>query len=62
MSMITIKEYRHLTNFSSKCVERWDIPATHTKKAAKAFLEASESLRQSGLRGDVSVFLDGVFL
>lgn len=60
MKMITIKEYRYLTDGSAECAARWNIPSAHTKKAGAAFAAACDSVRSSGLRGGVKVFRDGV--
>ena len=58
--MITIKEYRYLTDGSAECVARWDFPARFTKKQGAAFSAACDSARSSGLHGGVKVFRDGV--
>ncbi len=57
---ITIREFRGMADGSDRLVAQWTLPGRHTRKAARVFSDALDSVRESGLRGHVSVYRDGV--
>lgn len=58
MGKITIKEFREMAGGSDRLVFKKTVNSRHVRKAAAIFAMACDSVRQSGLRGHVSVYMD----